>query len=74
MDGRLCRQFRQNAMEHGVADATRKKRTSDCLWMHQVLSIRVVEIGGTLASELEMLLLVMAYGDMCCPGGLRLAV
>lgn len=30
----------------------------------------MVEVGGTLAGELEMLLLVMANRDMSCPDGL----
>ena len=57
-------------MGNRVTGLTGNKRTSKCLRMHQVFPIGMVEIGGTLAGELEMLLLVMANGDMSCPDGL----
>ena len=37
--------------------------------MYEVLPVCMIEIGSTLASELKMLLLIMANGYMCCSGG-----
>lgn len=70
MDGRWYRQL--NATKSGHVPPLPLlggQRTDERLWMYEVLPVCMIEIGSTLASELKMLLLIMANGYMCCSGG-----
>lgn len=42
--------------------------TYDGFGRYEVLSVCSVEVGGTLACELEVLLLVFSDWDLCCSG------